>query len=344
MSILFAATYPERTSALVLVNSCARLSQAPDYPFGWSQEVCRDFASLASDDAARLARIRQVAASVADDPAYRQWAARYGRLSASPAAVAMIMRIAAEIDARPALSAIHIPTLVLHGRNDQFVDVRHGRYIAERVTGAKYVELDGPDHFPWLADSDRVIDEIAEFLTGARPVSEPDRVLATVMFTDIVGATEKAASLGDRRWRELLEGHHAAVRRSLAKFRGREIDTAGDGFLASFDGPARAVRCARDISDDVRPLGIEIRAGCHTGECEVMGEKLGGIAVHIGARVASLAGPGEVLVSSTVKDLVAGSGLGFADRGVQSLKGVPGEWRLYALDRGAPSAAAPASS
>ncbi len=164
------------------------------------------------------------------------------------------------------------------------------------------------------------------------------------MFTDIVGATEKAASLGDRRWRELLEGHHAAVRRALARFRGREIDTAGDGFLASFDGPARAVRCARDISDDVRPLGIEIRAGCHTGECEVMGEKLGGIAVHIGARVASLAGPGEVLVSSTVKDLVAGSGLGFADRGVQSLKGVPGEWRLYALERGAASAAAPASS
>jgi class 3 adenylate cyclase len=205
------------------------------------------------------------------------------------------------------------------------------RYLAERIRGAKYVELPGNDHFPWVGDSEAVLGEVEEFLTGVRHGPEPDRVLATVMFTDIVRATETAAGLGDARWRALLESHHAMVREQLTRFRGREIDTAGDGFLASFDGPARAVRCATAVSREVRRLGLEVRAGLHTGECEVMGEKLGGIAVHTGARVASLAGAGEVLVSGTVKDLVAGSGITFVERGLHTLKGIPGEWPLYAV-------------
>lgn len=213
------------------------------------------------------------------------------------------------------------------------MDPGHSRYLADRIPGAKKVELTGPDHIPWLTDGDAVTDEIEEFLTGVRHRPEPDRVLATVLFTDIVGSTEKAASVGDRRWHDLLDVHHALVRRELDTFRGREIDTAGDGFLAAFDGPARAIRCACAISDNVRSLGIEVRAGLHTGECEIMGDKLGGIAVHIGARIASLARAGEVLVSSTVKDLVAGSGLSFLDRGTQPLKGVADDWHLFAVGR-----------
>jgi len=196
------------------------------------------------------------------------------------------------------------------------------------------VELPGPDHFPWVGDTDAILDEVEEFLTGARRGQEPDRVLATVMFTDIVGATERAVALGDRRWRDLLDSHHTVIREQLTRFRGREIDTAGDGFLAAFDGPARAVRCAGAIVREMRRLGLEIRAGLHTGECEILGDKLSGIAVHTGARVASLAGAGEVLVSGTVKDLVAGSGITFEDRGVQVLKGLPGEWHLYAVASG----------
>jgi class 3 adenylate cyclase len=206
-----------------------------------------------------------------------------------------------------------------------------GRYVAERIPGARYVELPGYDHFPWVGDTDAVLDEIEEFVTGTRHGHEPDRVLATVMFTDIVGATERAVALGDRRWRDLLDSHHAIVRQQLARFRGREVDTAGDGFLATFDGPARAIRCAGAIVQEVRRLGLEIRAGLHTGECEIIGDKLSGVAVHTGARVASLAAAGEVLVSGTVKDLVAGSGITFEDRGVRPLKGLPGEWHLYAI-------------
>lgn len=330
MCMLFAATYPERTTALVLAGCSSRYTWAPDYPCGLT-----DFdliTSQAVDEWGAPIRLRMLANTQIGDPTYRQWFARYQRLSGSPAAAAMTIRIIRETDARHVLPAIHVPTLILHSANDELVNVGMGRYMAERILGAKYVELNGPDHFPWLADGDRIVDEIAEFMTGSRAAAEPDRVLATVLFTDIGGSTEKAAALGDRGWRQLLEGHHMVVRRSLARFRGREIDTAGDGFLASFDGPARAVHCAQSISDEVRTLGIEVRAGLHTGECEKMGEKLGGIAVHIGARVASLAAPSEVLVSSTVKDLVAGSGLRFADRGSHALKGVPGEWRLYAVE------------
>jgi class 3 adenylate cyclase len=239
----------------------------------------------------------------------------------------------AEIDIRQLLPAIRVPTLILHSVNDRVIDMGAARHMAARIPGAKLVELHGFDHIPWGDDSDAILDEIEEFLTGVRHSAEHDRVLATVLFTDIVGATEKAASLGDRRWGDLLHNHQALVRRELARFRGHEIDTAGDGFLARFDGAARAVRCACAISDSVHSLGIEVRAGLHTGECEVLGDKLGGISVHIGARVAALARPGEVLVSATVKDLVAGSALSFQDRGIQSLKGVPGDWRLFAVDR-----------
>jgi class 3 adenylate cyclase len=239
----------------------------------------------------------------------------------------------AQIDIRQVLPAIRVPTLILHSVNDQTLPIGGSRYIAEHVPGARLIELTGADHIPWLADADAVVEEVEEFLTGARHGAEPDRVLATVLFTDIVGSSERAASLGDRRWKDLLESHHSVIRHELALFRGREIDTAGDGFLAAFDGPARAVRCACAIMDGVHSLGIEVRAGLHTGECETMGQKLGGIAVHIGSRVAAMAQAGEVWVSSTVKDLVAGSGLSFQDRGVCPLKGIPGAWNLFKVER-----------
>jgi class 3 adenylate cyclase len=241
--------------------------------------------------------------------------------------------MAAEIDVRAILSAITVPALVIHRTGDRFVRVEQGRHLGRHIPAARYVELTGEDHLPWLGDAEAVLGEIQEFLTGTRDAPEPDRVLATVLFMDIVGSTERAAALGDRRWRELLETFYARVRREIERFRGREIDTAGDGLLATFDGPARAVRCACAVSDAVRPLGVQIRAGLHTGECEAIGEKLGGIAVHIGARVTALAAPDEVLVSSTVRDLVAGSGLLFQDRDVHALRGVPGEWRLFAVER-----------
>jgi len=220
---------------------------------------------------------------------------------------------------------------VLQRVGDRGVNVEEGRWIARQISGAKYVELPGDDHLAWMGDTDGMLDEVEEFLTGVRRGPEPDRMLATVLFTDIVGSTERAAELGDRRWRELVEAHRAAVRHELERWRGRELDTAGDGFLASFDGPARGIRCALAACQAVRPLGLEIRAGLHTGECELVGQKLEGIAVHTGARVAALAGAGEVLVSSTVKDLVAGAGIEFDERGEYELKGVPGSWRLYAV-------------
>jgi class 3 adenylate cyclase len=244
------------------------------------------------------------------------------------------MRMNSQIDISGILPTIRVPTLVIHRANDATINVEGGRFLAQHIPGARYIELAGTDHIPSVGDSvDEIADAIEEFLTGSRAPVPVDRVLATVLFTDIVGSTEKAAALGDRRWRDLLANHHATIRRNVARFRGREIDTAGDGFLATFDGPARGVRCACAIADEIRPLGIDVRAGLHTGECETNGDDLRGIAVHIGARVAALAGPGEVLVSGTVKDLVAGSGLRFIDRGGQALKGVPGEWRIFAVER-----------
>lgn len=334
MSMLFAATYPERTVALVLYGTFARGSWAEDYP--WARR--------AEEREAAMAAIRRVwgtgqsieryAPSLAGDEAFRQWWAALERTAMSPGALIALTRMNAEIDARHVLDAIRVPTLVLHRTDDRVARVEHGRYIAERVPGAKYVELPGQDHIPTAGDVDGVLDEIEAFLTGVRGREDHDRVLATVLFTDVVGATARAVELGDRRWRELLDRHHALVRRELAVFRGREIDTAGDGFLASFDGPARAIRAAEAICEKVKLMGLEVRAGLHTGECEVIGNKLAGIAVHIGARVAGLAGPSEILVSSTVKDLVAGSGLRFRERGAHELKGVPGAWQLYAVERG----------
>jgi class 3 adenylate cyclase len=269
---------------------------------------------------------------VAQDERERQYWARFERLAVSPGAARVLLEMVADTDVRHVLPAIRVPTLIVHRSGDRATPVEGARHIAAYIPGAKYVELPGEDHFAWIGDADAVLDEVEEFLTGARQVPEPDRVLATVLFTDIVGSTARAAELGDQRWRDLLTSHHAVVRSELARFRGREVKTAGDGFLATFDGPARAIRCACAVRNAVRSLGIEIRAGLHTGECELMGDDVGGIAVHTGARVAASAAPGEVLVSSTVKDLVAGSRLRFADRGTHDLRGVPGEWRLFAVE------------
>jgi pimeloyl-ACP methyl ester carboxylesterase len=331
MCALFAATYPDRATALVMGGGFARRIAAPDYPWGVTAERVLAFVQEIERDWGGPVGIEDRAPSMAHDPRYRRWWARWLRSSASPAAAAALIHMNGEIDIRHVLPAVRVPTLVLHSVNDRVTHISAGRYMAERIPGAKLVELQGIDHVPWGCDADRIADEIEGFLTGARHGAEPDRVLATVLFTDIVGATERAASLGDRGWHDLLDSHHALIRSELAHYRGREIDNAGDGFLATFDGPARAVRCACAISNGVRALGLEIRAGLHTGECELMGDKLGGIAVHTGARVAARANSGEVLVSSTVKDLVAGSGLSFEARGVQDLKGIPGEWRLFAV-------------
>ena len=266
-----------------------------------------------------------------EDEAFKERLAMYFRRSASPGAAAALMRMNTQLDVRDVLPTIQAPTLVMHRTDDRDANVEEGRWIAAQIPGAKFVELPGDAHTLWAGNSDEVIDEIEEFLTGTRRGPEPDRVLATVLFTDIVGSTEQATRLGDRRWRDLLERHHALVRQQLERFKGREVDTAGDGFLATFDGPARAIRCASAIHAFMRGIGLEVRAGLHTGECELFGDKVAGVAVHTGARVAAAARPGEVLVSQTVKDLVAGSGIEFEERGAHVLKGVPGEWNLYAV-------------
>jgi len=333
MCVLFAATYPERTDAVIMAGGYARRAWAPDHPGGRTEEQYAGWIDTIKREWGGPIDIETRARSVCNDPSFRQWWGRFMRSAASPADVARIVRLTAEVDVRHVLPTIQVPTLILHATGDGTVDIRYSRYLADRIPHAIFIELPSADHLPWLADADIVVDEIAEFLTGVRAVHEPDRVLATVLFTDIVGSTEKAASLGDRRWHELLNDHHAVVRRNLVRLRGREIKTTGDGFFASFDGPARAVQCACGIVDALQPLGLNIRAGLHTGECEVMGADIGGIAVNIGARVAALASAGEVLVSSTVKDLVAGSGLRFSDYGVKPLRGVPGEWHIFAVER-----------
>jgi pimeloyl-ACP methyl ester carboxylesterase len=332
MSLLFAATYPSRTTALVIYGSYARRLWAPDHQFAptqaeWDQIVQRlerEWGGPVAVDVWAPSRIH-------DERFQEGWAA-YLRLAASPGAAAAVMRMNGEIDVRHILPVIRVPTLILHRIHDRLTSIDQASAMARCIAGAKLVELPGVDHHPTAGDADAIVEEIEEFLTGVRHGPEPDRVLATVLFTDIVGATQKTAAMGDRRWRDLLKEHHGLVRRELGRFRGHEVDTAGDGFLATFDGPARAVRCARAVSDGVRTIGLEMRAGLHTGEVELFDDKVSGLAVHIGARVAEAAGPGEVLVSNTVKDLVAGSGLRFQDRGVKVLKGVPGEWHLNALE------------
>ncbi len=329
LSVLFAATYPSRCRALVLYGSFSRFS----YWFP-TEEALATFFGYVEQAWGSGGSVRRFAPSRANDAVFQRWWGRNERLGASPAAVTALMRMNSQIDISGILPAVQAPTLVIHRTGDKTVRVEGGRDMAAHIPGARLLELPGIDHIYYVGENaGEISDAIEEFLTGSRAPVPVNRVLATVLFTDIVASTEKAAALGDQRWRDLLEEHHATIRRNLARFRGHEVKTTGDGFLATFDGPARGVRCACAIADEIRPLGIEIRAGLHTGECEVMGGDFGGIAVHIGARVAALAGAGEVLVSSTVKDLVAGSGLRFSDYGVRSLKGVPGEWRVFAVDR-----------
>jgi len=331
MSLLFAATYPERTVALAIYGSYARRLWAPDHPYGKTAADWDGFVQRLEREWGGPVALDIFAPSVANDPnAQKAWS-NYLRQAASPGAAMSIMRMNGEIDVRHVLPVIRVPTLVVHRTDDRLTSIEQARYIANNIAGARLVELPGNDHVPWVGNADAIFDEIGEFLTGVRGGADTDRVLATILFTDIVGATERVAQLGDSGWRQLLGQHHALVRRELAKFRGREIDTAGDGFLAAFDGPARAVRCAHAIRQAARmQLNLDLRAGLHTGECELLEDKLAGLAVHIGARVSTLASAGEVLVSNTVKDLVAGSGLQFDDRGSHVLKGVPGEWRLFA--------------
>jgi class 3 adenylate cyclase len=331
MSMLFAATYPERTSHLVLYGTQARFTYAEDHDWLPPKEEAVELGHLMNETWGKGPLLNLFAPSLEEDERYSTWWARALRSAASPAGAAGIFKMVLDIDVRHVLESIRVPTLVLHRENDLIAPVLSGRYIAERIPGAKYVELPGEDHTPWVGDVDALIDEIEEFVTGTRHAREPDRMLATVMFTDIVDSTVRASELGDQRWRELIERHDALMRRELERHRGREVKTMGDGFLATFDGPARGIRCALSATDAMRDIGVEIRAGLHTGEVEVMGDDIAGIAVNIGARVGSAAGPGEVLVSRTVTDLVAGSGIEFADRGIHALKGVPGDWQLYAV-------------
>jgi pimeloyl-ACP methyl ester carboxylesterase len=334
MSLLFAATYPSRVAALVLVAPFARMLWAPDYPWGISEDA---YAAGAIEETRRLYgpradAIEYISTAVGETA---EVLVDYFRSSASPGAVDEINLMNREIDVRQALPAVAAPTLLIRGEHDH-LPIEGARFIAERIPGTRLITLDGAHHLPVGEPLARACDETEAFLEGVWDdggweEQEPERVLATVLFSDIVGSSERAVELGDRSWRELLEGHHATIRRELARFRGTEIDTAGDSFFASFDGPARAVRCGLAIVAAIRALGLDVRVGVHSGECEIVDGKVAGIAVHIGARVSAQAGPGEVLVSGTVKDLVVGSGLEFEDRGTTALKGIPGDWRLWAV-------------
>ncbi len=329
MCCLFAATYPERVSALVLYASYAkRRDPDDDYPWAATWEERQVYAAEVERDWGTEADRARMGADT--DEALANWWLRRTRAAASPGTARDLILMHSQIDVRGVLPAIAVPTLVLHRSGDRDSKVEEGRYIAARVPGARFVELAGSSHLISV-DTDQVIDEVEVFLTGVRRGPEPDRVLATILFTDLVGSTEKAVELGDRRWAELVEGHHATVRQELVRFRGRELDVAGDGFFAAFDGPARAVRSAVAIRAGLARIGLGVRAGIHTGECQQLDGKLAGVAVVIGARISAAAGEGEVLVSATVRDLVAGSGLQFEDRGERELKGVPGAWRLYAV-------------
>jgi pimeloyl-ACP methyl ester carboxylesterase len=331
MCALFAATYPDRTDGLVLTGSYAKRIRSPEYPWAptWEERLAeietteREWGTLDSTD--------YLAPSRANDPAFRTWMQRYRRLSASPRAAAALLRMNSFIDLTTILPSIRVPSLLLYRVGDKDVTVDEGRWIASQIPGARFVELEGADHMFWAGDTDTILEEIEEFVTGHRTVTASDRVLATVLFTDVVDSTRRAAEMGDRAWRDLLERHNAVLRSNLARWRGTEIGTWGDGFLATFDGPVRAIRCAQAIIAGVAPLGLEVRAGLHTGEVERVGSDVAGLAVHIGARVASFAGPGEVLVSRTVKDLVAGSGLEFASKGLREMKGVPDRWEIFAV-------------
>ncbi len=334
VGILLAAEHPQRVGALVMYASIARTAWAPDYD--WALTVAerealvernvRGWGELDNEG------LRTLAPSMADDPTLAGWLARMQRLAASPGEARAVLQAANDLDVREALERVRVPTLVMHRAGEGGWDVRHSRYLAERIAGARYVELEGSDSFPFLGDSEGILEEIEVFLTGRRGSGGPARTLLTVMFTDIVDATAHAARLGDGRWRDLIARHDEHVRAELARFGGREVKTVGDGFLATFEGPpSRALRCALAITRAAHELGVEVRVGMHTGECELIGEDVGGMAVHIAARVSALASAGEVLVSGTVFGTVVGGPFAFTDRGLHELKGVPGHWPLFAL-------------
>jgi class 3 adenylate cyclase len=331
MAALFAATHPDRTTALVMYATFARATWAPDYEWAWSAEDRNREMDASVEHWGQGLIASGVAPSMRDDPSFIEWAGRLERLAASPGTIRRIFDLIGEFDVRDVLPSIRVPTLVMHRRDDSFIKVEHSRYIASKVPGARYVELEGEENMFSIGDSEAIIGEVEEFLTGTRHEREPDRMLATVLFTDICDSTRRAAEMGDTGWRFLLERHDALFRQALERHRGREVKRTGDGFLATFDGPARAIRCAASVAEAMGSLGLQIRAGLHTGELEVMDGDLGGLAVHIASRVMSAAEPNEVLVSGTVKDLVVGSGIEFEDRGERELRGVPGEWRLYAV-------------
>lgn len=335
MACLFAATFPERTRSLVLWGAQARWVKSEDYPWGLSSEEER---AMVDDLRRRGATVEYLTGPGAGigkdvDPAILDWFIRYARASAGPSAYAAYEQMNGQIDIRDILPTIRVPTLVMNRTGDPVANVEAARDLAAQIPGARFVEFPGATHSVYAIEPERVLAELEEFVTGARSAVVSDRVLATVLFIDIVNSTERVVELGDAEWRTLLDNYYALVRKALGRFRGNEIDTAGDGLFATFDGPARAIRCALEVSEQVQRLGIQIRAGVHTGECEVMGNKVGGIAVHIGARVTAHAQANEVWVSGTVKDLVAGSGILFEDRGIHSLKGIPGEWHLYVVER-----------
>jgi class 3 adenylate cyclase len=332
IAILFAAMHPERVSALVLFNTTARYLVADDYPIGVSPEFIDAAVEAVSEAWGTDDMVRMSNPDRAGDAEFVRHLARQFRSAATPrTAAAQFGYIWRSLDVRQALALVQAPTLILNVGDNLRAPIEHGRYLADHIAGATLIELPGRD-FAVVSSADPVIDEVAEFLTGERPEVEIERILTTVLFTDIAGSTSQAASLGDRRWRELLNAHDRAVRHQLRRFRGKEINTTGDGFVASFDGPARAIRCTQAIVDAVGALGIEVRAGLHTGECEIRGDDLAGLSVHVAARVGGLAAPGEILVSATVKDLVAGSGIQFTPGGEHELRGVPGNWKLYAVD------------
>jgi class 3 adenylate cyclase len=335
MSILFAASHPDRVSSLVLYGTYARMVRTPDFPQGVSAERFDQWAEIVRDEWGGAVGVDFWAPSEQGNPEFERWWGRLLRQGTSPSGAIELMNLYREIDVRAALPAISAPALVLHRRDDRLLPARQGRYLADQIPDARYVELDGADHLLAVGDQDTLLDEVEEFLVGSRGAHGVERSLATILFTDIVGSTETAARLGDRRWRDLLEHHDATVRRELALHRGREVKTMGDGFLATFDGPARAIRCATAIHTDLSSSGVEIRAGIHSGEVEAIGSDVGGMAVNIGARVGALAGPGEVLVSSTVRELVVGSGIEFEERGSHRLKGAPDQWTLFAVVGGA---------
>jgi pimeloyl-ACP methyl ester carboxylesterase len=331
LAVLYAATHPRRVIALVTTGIFAYRKWAPDYPWAETEEERERYIEGLEENWGGDGDIHRIAPSAAGDPVFTRRLATYFRQSASPGDAAALLRMNTEIDIRAVLPTISVPTLVIHRTGDLDSKIEEGRWIADQIPGAKLVELPGSDHLPWVGDQDRVVDEIERFLTGRLAPAEPDRVLATILVTDIVGSTERAAELGDSAWKELLERHHSIVREQLRAFRGEEVDTAGDGFLAMFDGPGRAIRAAVAIRDGLLENGIQVRCGLHTGECERLGGKIAGIAVHMAARVAETAEPGEIRVSGTVRALVAGAGIEFSDRGTASLKGVPEEQRLYAV-------------